>query len=63
MQTLPLSEPFISILLPTRNNASDLIDCLKAIENLNYPLSHMEIIIWDNNSESNCKKTMKEITL
>jgi GT2 family glycosyltransferase len=63
MQTLPLSEPFISILITTRNNASDLIDCLKSIGNLDYPLSHMEIIIWDNNSESNCKKTMKEITL
>lgn len=63
MQTLPPSEPYISILIPTRNNASDLIDCLTSIENLDHPLSCMEILIWDNNSESNCKKTIKEFTL
>jgi len=51
--------PNISILIPTKNNEHDLIDCLKSIENLNYQRNQIEIIIWDNNSQSQNKEKIK----
>jgi GT2 family glycosyltransferase len=46
-------------LIPTRNNPSDLVDCLSSIENLEYQLNQIEIIIWDNNSEPEYKKKVR----
>ena len=42
--------PFVSIVIPTRNNEQDLFDCLESIKNLTYPSNKIEIIIWDNDS-------------
>jgi len=50
----------ISILIPTRDNESDLIDCLSSIQKLDYNLKDIEVIIWDNNSNKDCKKRVKE---
>ena len=47
--------PLISILIPTRNNENDLIDCLASIASLAYDHDKIEIIIWDNNSEPGSK--------
>ena len=63
MRTSPQIEPYISILIPTRNNANDLIDCLRSIEHLRYPLNRIDIIIWDNNSEPECKTIIKDLIL
>ena len=51
--------PFISILIPTKDNEEDLIDCLTSIKNLDYPHDKIEIIIWDNNSEEESKQELK----
>jgi GT2 family glycosyltransferase len=51
--------PVISILIPTRNNENDLIDCLNSILNLDYDLEKIEIIVWDNNSRDEAKKKIK----
>jgi GT2 family glycosyltransferase len=50
----------VSILIPTRNNEEDLIDCLKSIMNLDYNLKHIELIIWDNNSKQESKNKVKD---
>jgi len=47
--------PFISIIIPTRDNDSDLIDCLESIQALDCPSERIEIIIWDNNSSNDSK--------
>ena len=44
------STPNLSILIPTKNNESDLLDCLGSILSLDYDLEKVEIVIWDNNS-------------
>ncbi len=52
--------PLISILIPTRDNQEDLVDCLKSVKALDYDLGHIEVIIWDNNSSLEGKEHIKE---
>lgn len=52
--------PYISILIPTRNNDKDLIDCIRSILELEYDLKNIEIIIWDNNSKEFTKNKIKK---
>jgi len=59
MEELKRNKPFVSVLIPTRNNEKDLIDCLRSIENLDYPSDDVEIIIWDNNSSQESKNKVK----
>jgi len=54
-----MSHPFISIIIPTKDNAKDLMDCLSSIWRLDYPLNKLEIIIWDNNSRQESKNKIK----
>jgi GT2 family glycosyltransferase len=54
------SMPFVSILIPTRENEKDLLDCLESIDNLDYPLEKTEIIVWDNHSSYESKKNVKD---
>lgn len=49
----------LSILIPTRDNVEDLIDCLESIGKLDYPPDRIEIVIWDNNSSQQSKGTLK----
>ncbi len=51
--------PFVSIIIPTRNNEKDLIDCLNSICRLNYPLDSIDVTIWDNNSRKESKERVK----
>ena len=53
--------PYISILIPTRNNEKDIIDCLSSIVNLDYSIGQLEVIIWDNNSEQAILNEIKNI--
>lgn len=53
------SDPYLSILIPTRNNEKDLIDCLDSIGHLDYPFDKIEIVIWDNNSRQESKDKVK----
>ena len=53
--------PFVSILIPTRNNEKDLVDCLGSIKALDYDLGCIEIIIWDNNSSAEGKEKIKSV--
>ena len=42
--------PFVSIIIPARNEAERLHDCLKALSSQNYPKDYYEIILMDNGS-------------
>lgn len=52
--------PYISIIIPTKDNEKDLLDCLKSIASLDYSPDKIEVIVWDNNSQQECKKKIKK---
>jgi GT2 family glycosyltransferase len=43
-------EPFVSVVIPTWNNADELLQCLVSIRELDYPRERLEIVIFDNGS-------------
>jgi cellulose synthase/poly-beta-1,6-N-acetylglucosamine synthase-like glycosyltransferase len=45
--------PSISILVAARNEENNIIDCLRSLDNLDYPDGKIQIIIIDDNSEDN----------
>ncbi len=47
---MPLTEPFVSVLIPTWNNAGQLLECLASIRALDYPRARLEIVVFDNGS-------------
>jgi len=51
---------YISILIPTRNNVLDLIDCINSIMRSDFPLEAIELILWDNNSKQEYKNELKD---
>ena len=54
------NQAYISILIPTRNNENDLMDCLKSVGRLDYPPEMIRTIIWDNNSRLESKKAVRD---
>lgn len=48
-----LNYPFVSIIIPVRNEALILSRCLKSLKNLDYPEERLEIIVADGLSEDN----------
>jgi GT2 family glycosyltransferase len=40
----------VSVLIPTWNNASELVDCLESLRRLDYPKSRLEVLVFDNGS-------------
>jgi GT2 family glycosyltransferase len=52
--------PLITVVIPTRNNAIDLIDCINSLMSLDYDLKNISIIIWDNDSDKKIKERIKD---
>ncbi|MFD1062978.1 glycosyltransferase [Winogradskyella litorisediminis] len=50
-----------SIVIPFRNEAENLPKLLKSIENLNYPKSHFEVILVDDESEDDWKTVLDTV--
>lgn len=48
-----MKKPFISIIIPTYKDWDSLRECIQALQNQTYPVSHFEVIIVNNDSESN----------
>jgi glycosyltransferase involved in cell wall biosynthesis len=46
-----MEKPFVSIIIPTKNSASVLEDCLKSLKKQDYPKKRYEIIIGDDHSK------------
>jgi len=58
--TSPLTDfPNVSVIIPVRDQPEDLIECLKALENVRYPEDRLEIIVVDDGS----KKDMSQIVM
>lgn len=51
--------PFISVVIPTYNRKNDLIKCLGAIQNIDYPYKNFEVIIIDDGSMDRTEEFMK----
>ena len=54
------STPNVSILIPMRNEASYIGNCLESILATTYPLKHLEIIILDANSTDDSKQIVAD---
>ena len=52
-------QPNVAIIIPTKNNENDLIDCLNSIGQLEHSPDRIKVIIWDNNSLWESKKVVK----
>jgi mycofactocin glycosyltransferase len=46
-----LDFPFVSVIVPVRDDPENLRDCINSLENLNYPKDKLEIIIVDDGSK------------
>jgi glycosyltransferase involved in cell wall biosynthesis len=55
-----MTQPLVSVIVPTRNSAGFLHDCLRSIDNQTYP--HIEIIVVDNNSTDHTEDIAKVYT-
>jgi cellulose synthase/poly-beta-1,6-N-acetylglucosamine synthase-like glycosyltransferase len=53
--------PFISVLVPARNEAATIIACVKAILAQDYPSKFMEVIVVDDHSEDATVEHLKHI--
>jgi len=54
------NEPLVSIIIPTKNSAATLEECLNSIKNQSY--KNIEVIVVDNNSEDDTKEIAKRYT-
>lgn len=52
-------QPFVSILVPARNEAEHIIDTLKALSEQTYPASRLEVIVIDDNSVDGTGEVVK----
>ena len=52
--------PLVSILIPTRNNADELLLCLERLRSLKYPKDRMELLVFDNGStDTTCERVLE----
>jgi GT2 family glycosyltransferase len=57
---MPINNPTISVFIPTYNDQTDLAACLQSINDLDYPKGKIEIVIWDNGSEDETPRMVRE---
>jgi glycosyltransferase involved in cell wall biosynthesis len=55
-----MSQPLVSVIVPTRNSADFLPACLKSIQDQTYP--HLELIVVDNHSTDTTPELAKQFT-
>lgn len=56
-----MTEPMVSIIIPVRNEAGLLKNCLESIANLDYPKDRIEVIIADGMSTDDTVNTAKQL--
>lgn len=59
-ESLPEHPPLVSIIIPARNEADNIEECVKSILAQDYP--HFEIIVVDDRSEDNTNEILQRIT-
>jgi cellulose synthase/poly-beta-1,6-N-acetylglucosamine synthase-like glycosyltransferase len=55
-----LTNPFVSIIIPTRNEEKNIFRVLSSIKSLNYPKNKLEILIVDGNSKDKTVEIAKD---
>ena len=55
-----MTQPLVSIIVPTYNSEKFLEGCLESIQKQTY--SHIELIVVDNNSKDNTKEIARKYT-
>lgn len=53
---------FLSVLIPVRNEAANILSLLQDLENQQYPLTKFEVVILDDNSEDETVKLVQEFS-
>jgi GT2 family glycosyltransferase len=53
--------PLVLVLIPTRNNADELILCLESLRDLKYPKDRMELLVFDNGSTDKTPERVQEL--
>jgi poly-beta-1,6-N-acetyl-D-glucosamine synthase len=53
--------PMVSIIIPVKNGASTLRDCVESIASQDYPIDQLEVVIVDNGSTDNSYKIFQEL--
>ncbi|MCS7075020.1 MAG: glycosyltransferase, partial [Bacteroidia bacterium] len=56
-------QPFVSVIIPVRNEAANIVRCLHSIESQDYPVPNYEIILVDDNSEDNTVVLAKSLDI
>ena len=51
--------PFVSVIIPTMNRKSDLLECLASLQKIDYPKNRVELLVWDNNSSDGTAEAVK----
>ncbi len=54
--------PFVSVIIPSRNESQSIIRCLKCLKNQNYPSEKFEIIPVNDGSEDGTDKILDQMT-
>ena len=53
--------PMVSIIIPVKNGAGTLRDCVESIASQDYPIDQLEVVIVDNGSTDNSFKIFQEL--
>lgn len=53
-------QPLVSVVIAARNEESNILNCLEALENQDYPAEKLEIIVVDDRSEDNTYTLLKK---
>lgn len=53
--------PLVLVLIPTRNNADELILCLESLRDLKYPKDRMELLVFDNGSTDKTPERVQDL--
>ena len=67
LKTAPVANsgffPFVSVIIPARNRATDLVACLQSVFAQDYPKEKMEVIVVDDGSQENIGDPVRSLSV
>jgi GT2 family glycosyltransferase len=55
-----VTAPIVSVLIPTWNNAAELVACLTSLRQADYPRDRVEVVVFDNGSTDDTGRRVRE---